>query len=435
MQIWFLNQFYPPDRAPTGAMLQVVARRLSGEGNRCVVWCSGGAYGVSGSGEGVPNGAELVSDGVSVVRIGKLGAGKSFVAKLWGWLGFYLGLSLRLLTSRERPDVIVALTTPPFLSVLARVAAWRHGARHAHWVMDLYPDVLAAHGMLKEEHPLYRALAALSRWGMSGPRAGAVLTLGPCMADRVEVLLGSNRKNGTGGQAGDEAVRLPGLEQSGSSSFGSVRWVPLWASAADDGAMAGERLRVERGWGADEVVILYSGNLGRGHVVAPTLEAALELSREGLQNLRWVFCAHGARLEEVRRFAAAHPHVRIDFLEPVATELLAAHLASADVHLASLEDSWSGCMVPSKIQGSFAAGRAVCFIGPRQSSPARWIEESGGGWAMEASEAVTKFREILAAADLKEESKRRGAAAKVYALRYFDREINAGEVAKILISG
>ena len=432
MQIWFLNQFYPPDQAPTGAMLQGVAQRLAAKGHGCVVWCSGGTYGLSGAGEVVSNEIQAASDEVTVVRIGKLGAGKSFFAKLRGWLGFYLELSVRLLTSPERPDVIVALTTPPFLSVLARVAAWRHGARHTHWVMDLYPDVLAAHGMLREDHFLYRVLAALSRWGMSGVRAGAVITLGPCMADRVEALLVSNRENGIGGQAMDQA------ERSGFSRFGSVRWVPLWASAADDeslASMAGASLRLDRGWGPDEVVILYSGNLGRGHVVGPALEAALELSRVGQQALRWVFCAHGARLEEVRQFAAAHPQVRVEFLEPVTAGRLAAHLASADVHLASLEDSWSGCMVPSKIQGSFAAGRAVCFIGPQQSSPARWIEESGGGWTVEASEAAAKLVGILAKVDLKAESQRRGDAAKDYAHRHFDREINAGEVAEILISG
>jgi colanic acid biosynthesis glycosyl transferase WcaI len=191
-------------------------------------------------------------------------------------------------------------------------------------------------------------------------------------------------------------------------------------------------LRLERGWGADEVVILYSGNLGRGHVVGPALEAALQSSRAGHPKLRWVFCAHGARLEEVKRFAAAYPEIGIEFLEPVPTGHLPAHLASADLHLASLEASWTGCMVPSKIQGSFAAGRAVLFIGPKSSSPARWIEESGGGWAVEAPDAVARLGEILAAGDLKVEAQRRGMAAKDHATRHFDQDLNAAKVAGIL---
>lgn len=430
MQIWFLNQFYPPDQAPTGAMLQVVARHLSAEGHRCVVWCSGGSYGASNRDPGLTDENPPTSDGVGVERIGTLGAGKSFLLKLWGWLGFYAGLSYRLLTSLERPDVIVALTTPPFLSVLARVAAWRHGARHAHWVMDLYPDVLAAHGMLREDQFFYRVLAGISRWGMSGDGAGAVVTLGPCMANRVEALMASSRKSE--GRASKGGV-------AGGSCSTSVQWVPLWAAtASDEGdsevAAAGQRLRVERGWAADEVVILYSGNLGRGHVVQPALDAALELSRNGQGAPRWVFCAHGARLEEVKRFSATYPEVKIEFLDPVPAGQLAAHLASADLHLASLESSWNGCMVPSKIQGSFAAGRAVLFIGPRSSSPARWIEESGGGWVVEPADAVMGLSAILASADLKAEAQRRGVAAKDYSGRIFDRETNASEVARLLRS-
>ena len=438
MEIWFLNQFYPPDRAPTGAMLQVVVERLSAEGHQCVVWCSGGIYAGGGTSdvEGRTADAEnWTSDGVRVVRIGKLGAGKAFIAKLRGWLGFYLILAFRLLAARERPDVIVAMTTPPFLSVLARVAAWRHRARHAHWVMDLYPDALAAHGMLDKQSWSYRVLAGLARWGFGGKRAGAVLTIGPCMAERIGRLI--HRKD-----AKDAKERVAGWNGENPPSSiqhpTSLHWIPLWASAvgkgeASDVAAAGQRLRQERGWGAEEVVILYSGNLGRGHVVQPALEAALELARTGRQRLRWVFCAHGARLEEVKRFAAVHPEAGVEFLEPVPADRLAAHLASADVHLASLEASWSGCMVPSKIQGSFGAGRAVLFIGPRSSSPARWIEEAGGGWAVEAAAAARGLPELLAVADLKEEARCRGAAAGAYAARNFDRDTNAGEVARVLI--
>ena len=403
-------------------MLEVVVECLSEEGHQCVVWCSGGSYGGSGRSDV----EDRTMAGVRVVRIGKLGAGKAFIAKLRGWLGFYLILASRLLAARERPDVIVAMTTPPFLSVLARVAAWRHRARHAHWVMDLYPDALAAHGMLGERRLSYRMLAGLARWGFGGKRAGAVLTLGPCMAERIGRLI--HRKD-----AGKEPE-----EGWNGDPPPSLHWIPLWASTVGAGEAseveaAGRQLREERGWGNDEVVILYSGNLGRGHVVQPALEAALELARAGRQRLRWVFCAHGARLEEVKRFAAAHPEAGVEFLEPVPAERLAAHLASADVHLASLEESWSGCMVPSKIQGSFGAGRAVLFIGPRSSSPARWIEEAGGGWAVEAGAAATGLPELLAVANLKEDARRRGAAAKAYAARHFDRDINAGEVARVLI--
>lgn len=423
MQIWFLNQFYPPDRAPTGTMLEAVVEHLSSDGHECVVWCSGGSYGAT-KGErptlDVEQPASVEAGGARVMRIGRLGAGKSFLGKLRGWLGFYLALGLRLLVARERPDVIVAMTTPPFLSVLARVAAWRHGARHAHWVMDLYPDVLVAHGMIRAGGLAQRALAGLARWGFGGKRAGALLTIGPCMAARVEELR-------NGGRGNSAHRRKHGRQPA------SVSWVPLWSSAAlrkpAELEEAARRLRCERGWREDELVILYSGNLGRGHVVAPVLECARELAAGG-RRLRWVFCAHGARLEEVRKFAAAYPEAGVEFLDPVPAAMLDAHLASADVHLASLAESWTGCMVPSKLQGIFAVGRPVMFLGGVESSIGQWVAESGGGWAVRPEDAAGLRAACEEARDPVRRAAR-GEAARAFAEAHFDKVLNVARVAEM----
>ena len=236
MRIWLLNQFYPPDAAPTGVMLAGVAGQLAADGHEVVVWCSGGAYGgagglrrpmpndecrmtngdadvggplsVVGEEAGGRRGCRMTNEGrgemqvVEVRRVGRAGAGKRLAAKFVGWSGFYLGLAWRLVRGRPRPDLIVAMTTPPFLSVLARVAGWWHGARVAHWVMDLYPDALAAHGMVKEHSLAMAVLRRLARFGFGGRGNGPIVVLGPCMAGRVAALVG---------KASD------------------VRWVPLWA--------------------------------------------------------------------------------------------------------------------------------------------------------------------------------------------------------------
>ena len=100
-----------------------------------------------------------------IIRIGASKFGRStFAGKLLDYTSYYLGATWKLLTLRVRPDRVVALTTPPYLSVIARLISKLRGADHAHWVMDLYPDVLAAHGMLDERGLGYRLLAGLARW-------------------------------------------------------------------------------------------------------------------------------------------------------------------------------------------------------------------------------------------------------------------------------
>ena len=106
---------------------------------------------------------------------------------------------------------------------------------------------------------------------------------------------------------------------------------------------------------------------------------------------------------------------------------LAVHLASGDVHLASLEPAWDGMMVPSKLQGIFAAGRPVIFTGSRTSSIGRWILESGAGWVCAPGDVADHVQAMCEALDPAERRKR-GAAAKAFAGEWFDREKNVGQI-------
>src|SRR5262245_56489174 len=172
MRIVLLNQFYPPDLAPTGHYLHDVACALRAAGHEVTVIASQRAYG--GGGEYA---AEEVVDGVRVRRLAGAGFGRSdVVGKLADYLAYYLQLAGALARS-ERPELVVALTTPPYLGLLAKWTAGLRGARHAHWIMDIYPDVMRAHGMV--EGPVYQALQRLARHALSG--ASVVVTLAPGM--------------------------------------------------------------------------------------------------------------------------------------------------------------------------------------------------------------------------------------------------------------
>ena len=64
MHIALINQFYPPARAPTGVLLQDLARALRGRGHAVTVIASAGAY------PGAVARASADADGVSVLRLG-----------------------------------------------------------------------------------------------------------------------------------------------------------------------------------------------------------------------------------------------------------------------------------------------------------------------------------------------------------------------------
>ncbi|MEI7954229.1 MAG: hypothetical protein WCJ66_03575 [Verrucomicrobiota bacterium] len=619
MHLVFLNQYYPPDAAPTGVMLEGLVEGLLRDGHQVSVLCAAGGYagktqgdttqdarqeddsnvelstsnverrtqGDCGCGQKhamqAPPPIQLTSSRATdnsssslascvlpscvsssidrreqnnhsrlcIIRIGASKFGRNtFAGKLLDYTSYYLGATWKLLTLPVPLDRVVALTTPPYLSVIARLVSKLRGADHAHWVMDLYPDVLAAHGMLDERGLLYRLLAGLARWGMGGKRCAAVLTLGPDMAERVSGLLGgggSRLLDETRDEKAHDAkfdrdlniehpasqieratneVRRGVPETCAKASpktrrqkQASVSWVPLWgaealgsngqagqdmicSAAGNDGRLpAGNSgstlgkgaassadfgdsrssiqkpsisagalaLRRARGWGDEDLVVMYSGNMGLGHRFGEVLAAAKDwrswMADRGSgineapksrattasviqdssttpqdppasifppgRRLRFVFYGGGKRRGEVEEFVLSNPGSAIELYDYASAGELAAHLQSADVHLASLDPMWTGMMVPSKVQGIFAAARPVIFIGSGESSIGKWVLESGGGWVVAADHVVDLQAALTAACDPSALACR-GTAAKVFAELHFDRQTNIARIISVL---
>jgi glycosyltransferase involved in cell wall biosynthesis len=384
MRFLLLNQYYPPDVAPTGQYLHDLARSLVGRGHQVKVLCSRRSYNGTKT---FPSYEQM--DGVEVVRLSATGFGRrGFLGKIADYATYYGLLFCALISEKEKPDVILSLTTPPYVGVLAKIAALWHGCRHAHWIMDLYPDVLFAHGMTQKGSTVSWFLRLLTRWQFRG--AGRIFTLGPSMAERISTY---------------------------SADSSSVCWIPLWSTSEPAAWPENETnlLRPSRGWASDEVVFLYSGNMGLGHRFTEFLEAAKRL---GNSKVRWAFAGDGKRRAEIEAFAKSNPAARIQFLDSVPYGQLREHLCSANVHLASMDSAWQGTMVPSKLQGSFAVGKPVLYVGGRHCETALWIQESGGGWVVDENDIKGLLSAIEQACNL-EELRRRGQAALEFARGHF----------------
>jgi len=399
VRILLLNQFYPPDVAPTGQALHDLARTLAARGHDVHVVCSGGSYGggplpALGDGE----------DGVAVHRLRAPGVGRRAVAgQLVDYASFAAHLALAA-ARLPRPDMVVALSTPPYLGLLASVLPRWRGCARAHWVMDVYPEVLAAHGLMRRGRAPFRMLQSLARRQLRG--AAAVIALGPFMARALEPRVA-------------DPARLT--------------WVPLWGEGPLGPAPpeAASAVRRSRGWAEDEVVLLYSGNMGRGHRLSEFLEAAVRLGATGP---RWAFLGGGFRRPEVEAVAGTRPGSRVELLPYEPRDRLRASLAAADVHLASLSAPWQGLIVPSKVQAAFAAARPVLFVGPRDNESAAWVEESGGGWVVGEGDVHGLLTAVDQARDLAERS-RRGQAGLAFARERFDPARNTNRIACIIEQG
>jgi len=170
--------------------------------------------------------------------------------------------------------------------------------------------------------------------------------------------------------------------------------------------------------------------IGLGHRILDCITAAQSPDLKG-QPIRLAFYGGGKRLPEVEAALRAWPGGSSTLGGYVERELLATHLATGDVHLASLDPAWDGTMLPSKLQGIFAAGRPVLFTGSRSGDVGRWILESGAGWVCAPGDVAAHpaaMQEAMAS-DVRE---RMGMAAREFAGKWFDKQVNVRKIADIL---
>lgn len=258
---------------------------------------------------------------------------------------FLIGASMRTAIGR-RAFANVFYTTPPLFAWLGLwLQALGRGAC-CYMVMDIYPDVLIASEALSARTVTAKFLGSLSRQIFR--RAAAVVVIGRDMEEHV-IAAG----------AVPERTHL----------------IRNWPHAATLRPVASSnQLRASLGF-EDELVVLYSGNMGISHTFTEVVEAAKRLMRR--TDIQFVFVGEGVRLPQIRKECAGLPNVHFLPFQPA--ERLAATLHAGDVSLITLRPRFEGIVVPSKSYGPMAVGRCLLFIGPEQSEIARMIAEHGVG--------------------------------------------------------
>ena len=344
MHVVLINQFYPPAQVPTGVLLADLAQALCKRGHRVTV--------VTSRGEGGERpGDELrETDGVTICRTGPARRNRTGLpSKLADYVGFFRHAGRVVARLSPAPDVVLSMTTPPFCGMLARRLKIKRGIPYVLWCMDIYPEALVANRSLRPQGLPARLLQRCARQERTG--AAAVITLGPDMSARV----------------------------CSSTPAARVVEVPVWSRLQPSPAAcaAAAVLRCERGWMDSDVVLMYSGNMGRAHTIARFAELARNVGA-GRPRMRFVMCGSGPAAAGWKKAGGT----AFEWLAPVGADEVAAHLLAADIHLISQQQDWAAVVVPSKYQAACALGRPVLFDGPADSSVARWIRKGATGWVL-----------------------------------------------------
>jgi glycosyltransferase involved in cell wall biosynthesis len=332
VRIIFVNRYFHPDHSATSQMVSDLAFHLASRGHEVEAIASRQRYDEP-SARLAPS--ETVG-GVRITRVATTRFGRTFLGgRAIDYLTFYLTAWLALLTRR---GVVVTMTDPPLMSIVAMFAA----RRRVNWIQDLFPEVAEALGVLRGVGPL-RALRDLS---LRTARANVVL--GDRMAERVP----------------SRAV----VQHN-------------WADSA---------LRPITRDDDNTFVVGYSGNLGRAHDFA-TITGAMRLLA-GEPSIRFVITGGGAQLDSVKQATNGLTNVAFRPYQP--RELLSESLSSADVHLVSLQPELEGLIVPSKIYGILAVARPAIFIGAEDGEVGNMLTKNDCGVVVAPGDSAALARVI-----------------------------------------
>ena len=178
--------------------------------------------------------------------------------------------------------------------------------------------------------------------------------------------------------------------------------------------------RTELGFSSDDVVLLYSGNMG----AKQGLEILPELARHfnGQPHIQFLFCGDGAFRRQLEEMVSGLGNETLLPLQPA--NRLNDLLSAADIHLLPQRAGAADLVMPSKLTGMMASGRPVIATADRGTQLATVVEGCGIAVpAMEASENMQALYDAVEQlADDAELRQRLGVAARAYAVENLGRD-------------
>ena len=377
MKLIFLNRFFHPDHSATSQMLSDLTFALAEGGCEVAVITSRQRY-------DAPDDTLPVREtvgGVSVYRIWTSRFGRTnLIGRSIDYATFYLSAAWRLWRLAERGNVVIAMTDPPMLSVVAAPLCWHREARLVNWLQDIFPETAQVLGVGgRAARAPFRLLQRLRSRSLKAADMNVVL--GERMAERIASL-----------GVADARICI----------------VPNWANGANIVPVPPQANALRREWGlCNAFVIGYSGNLGRVHEIDTVLEAMTVLeavraettgppqNREHGQPMVWLFIGSGNLLDVLKAEVSRRRLRSVRFKPYQPKERLAESLSAADVHLVSLQPKLEGLIVPSKFYGVAAAGRPTVFVGDEDGEIARLIARRRCGQTVAAGDGRALAHTIL----------------------------------------
>ena len=391
-RILVLNQYYWPGVEATGQLLAQLCADLSRDYSITVI--------TGRLAEPRADAGRTVHEGVEVVRVRSTAFPRRVLAlRAVNYLTFLIASARAALTA-PRPQVVICMTDPPILAIVALAVARRSRAALVVISQDVFPEIaILLHRI--ENALVVRLLRAAIRTYLT--RADRVVAIGEKMRGRLEA-------------KGAPAAAL--------------RVIPNWVDTA-----ALEEKPRPNAWSrdaglAESFVVMHSGNVGFTQDLDTLVRSATFL--RDLDDLTIAIVGDGARRAELLALADLLEVDHVRFLRYQPRESLPYSLSAADVHVVGLAPQLSGYVVPSRLYGVLAVGRPVIAAADADSETAELVRTIGCGLVVPPGRPELLAAGIRRAYDGEFDLVDMGRRAREYAVAEADRRVAVSRYRELL---
>ena len=401
-KLFVVNQFFPPDFAPTGQLINELVAHLGDNGTPIKVFTGLPAYAfneVSALPLEIHNNVIIRRTRATQVSIHNI-RGKAF----HGFL-FTVRSILHLLRHLKKDDTLLLTTAPQFLPFIGYLLHLVKGSNYVCLIYDLYHDVAEKLGVISSENWIIKLWNRLNE--LTWKKATKVIVLSTSMKKQI-------------------LKKQPKLGHKISviSNWSDPNWiVPI---AKEDNWFAHKYNLTEK------FTVLYSGNMGRCHDIQTILDVASLLQGYPVQ---FVFIGGGPKYRSSQNFVQTYGLDNCLFLPYQDKEILPYSLTACDLTLVSVEEGMGGIVAPSKFYSLLATGRPIAVICDKECYLNELVKKNQCGvtFANNNSDALANF--ILQISSNPELAKSMGEAGRNYLISQCTLEVIAQQYATVLNIG
>lgn len=400
-RILIISQWFPPEPAPIGIMLNEIAEGMVAWGYQVTIIT------------GFPNhpGGQIYggfrkrlwqtidSKGAKIVRVYLYTSPrKTFFRKALTYVTFSISSCIAALCVK-RHDILFIVNQPLTLGPVGWLIKEVKKTIFIFNVQDIYPDVAVLMGVLKNR-TVIAFLRQLERFTYR-------------KADYITVIAESFRRNLLSKGINDDKIKL----------------LPNWIDTDEISPLG--KINYFSGEGLEnKFVVLYAGTIGLISGADILLACAEQLRYKS--DIVFVFVGEGVLKGTLEREAEFRSLDNMKFFPFQPRQMLSSMLATADVCIVSLLKHAGETSVPSKVIAYMAAGRPVIASVDLKCETAEVIKQANCGKVVSPGDSSALTTAILELFNDRNQAKSYGKNGRAYVTKYLSKKVVVPQYAELL---